>query len=117
MKNKVNEDVTNLEKENSSLTNSIEKIKLEQSINEKLIEEKFKSKISERDLTIQELREMKSRLSTKMVGETLEIHCENQFNLNRASAFKTHILKKIMISLQGARVIIYLENLMIIKSK
>jgi len=94
LKNKVSEAVTNLEKENSSLTNSIEKMQLEHSINEKLIEEKFKSKISERDLTIQELREMKSRLSTKMIGETLEIHCETQFNLNRASAFKNSYFEK-----------------------
>ncbi len=94
LKNKVREAVTNLEKENSSLTNSIEKMRLETSINEKLIEEKFKSKISERDLTIQELREMKSRLSTKMIGETLEIHCETQFNLNRASAFKNSYFEK-----------------------
>ena len=94
LKNKVNEAVNNLEKENSSLTNSIEKMKLEYSINEKLIEEKFKSKISERDLTIQELREMKSRLSTKMIGETLEIHCETQFNLNRSSAFKNSYFEK-----------------------
>ena len=94
LKNKVNEAVVNLEKENSSLINSIENMKLEQSINEKLIEEKFKSKISERDLTIQELREMKSRLSTKMVGETLEIHCETQFNLNRATAFKNSYFEK-----------------------
>ncbi len=94
LKNKVNEAVAYLEKENSSLTNSIEKMRLEQSINEKLIEEKFKSKISERDMTIQELREMKSRLSTKMVGETLEIHCENQFNLYRATAFKNSYFEK-----------------------
>ncbi|MDC3147680.1 DUF2130 domain-containing protein, partial [Prochlorococcus sp. AH-716-I09] len=94
LKNKVNEAVTNLERENASLTNSIEKMKLEQSINEKSIEEKFKNKISERDLTIQELREMKSRLSTKMVGETLEIHCETQFNLNRATAFKNSYFEK-----------------------
>ena len=94
LKNKVNEAVTNLEKENSSLINSIEKMRLEQSINENLIEEQFKSKIRERDRTIQELREMKSRLSTKMVGETLEIHCETQFNLNRASAFKNSYFEK-----------------------
>ena len=94
LKNKVNEAVSNLEKENAKLTTSIEKIKLEQSINEKLIEEKFKSKISERDLAIQELREMKSRLSTKMIGETLEIHCENQFNLNRATSFKNSYFEK-----------------------
>ncbi len=94
LKNKISEAVTNLEKENFSLTNSIEKMKLEHSVNEKLIEEKFKSKISERDLTIQELREMKSKLSTKMIGETLEIHCETQFNLNRASAFKNSYFEK-----------------------
>jgi len=37
---------------------------------------------------------MKSRLSTKMVGETLEIHCENQFNLNRSTAFKNSYFEK-----------------------
>jgi len=94
LKNKINEAITNLEKENSLLSNSIEKIRLEQSINEKAIEEKFKSKITERDLTIQELREMKSKLSTKMLGETLEVHCETQFNLNRATAFQNSYFEK-----------------------
>ena len=93
-KNKVIEAVNSLEKEKTSLLNSIEKMKLEQSINEKEIEEKFKNKITERDLTIQELRDMKSKLSTKMVGETLEIHCETQFNLNRATAFKNSYFEK-----------------------
>ena len=37
---------------------------------------------------------MKSKLSTKMLGETLEIHCENQFNLNRATAFKNSYFEK-----------------------
>ena len=93
-KNKVIEAVNNLEKEKTLLINSIEKMKLEQSINEREIEEKFKNKITERDLTIQELRDMKSKLSTKMVGETLEIHCETQFNLNRATAFKNSYFEK-----------------------
>ena len=93
-KNKVIEAVNSLEKEKTILINSIEKMKLEQSINEREIEEKFKNKITERDLTIQELRDMKSKLSTKMVGETLEIHCETQFNLNRATAFKKSYFEK-----------------------
>ena len=93
-KNKVIEAVNSLEKEKTSLINYIEKMKLEQSINEREIEEKFKNKITERDLTIQELRDMKSKLSTKMVGETLEIHCETQFNLNRATAFKNSYFEK-----------------------
>ena len=94
LKNKVTEAVNSLEKEKSALKNSIEKMKLEHSISEKVIEEKFKNKITERDLTIQELRDMKSKLSTKMVGETLEIHCETQFNLNRATAFKNSYFEK-----------------------
>ena len=94
LKNKVNEAVNNLEKEKTLLINSIEKMKLEQSINEKVIEERFKNKITERDLTIQELRDMKSKLSTKMVGETLEIHCETQFNLNRSTSFKKSYFEK-----------------------
>ncbi len=93
-KNKVIEAVNSLEKEKTLLINSIEKMKLEQSINEREIEEKFKNKITERDLTIQELRDMKSKLSTKMIGETLEIHCETQFNLNRATAFKNSYFEK-----------------------
>ncbi len=94
LKNKVSEAVNSLEKENSALTNSIEKMRLEKSINEKLIEEKFKNKIYERDLTIKELRDMKSKLSTKMLGESLEIHCENQFNLNRSTSFKNSYFEK-----------------------
>ncbi len=93
-KNKVIEAVNSLEKEKSSLINSIEKMKLEQSIKERKLEEKFKNKITERDLTIQELRDLKSKLSTKMVGETLEIHCETQFNLNRSTAFKNSYFEK-----------------------
>ena len=61
-KNKVIEAVNSLEKEKTSLINSIEKMKLEQSINEREIEEKYKNKITERDLTIQELRDMKLSL-------------------------------------------------------
>ena len=94
LKNKVSEAVNNLEKEKSILVTSIEKMKLEQSINEKLIEEKFRTKINERDITIQELRDMKSKLSTKMIGETLEIHCETQFNINRSTAFKNSYFEK-----------------------
>lgn len=40
-----------------------------------------------KDEEIERLRDMKARLSTKMVGETLEQHCEAQFNQLRATAF------------------------------
>ena len=40
-----------------------------------------------REETIERLKDMKLKLSTKMVGETLEQHCENEFNKLRATAF------------------------------
>lgn len=40
-----------------------------------------------KDEEIERLRDMKARLSTKMVGESLEQHCETQFNQLRATAF------------------------------
>jgi len=43
--------------------------------------------IKDRDDAIERLRDMKARLSTKMVGETLEQHCEIEFNRIRATAF------------------------------
>ena len=50
---------------------------------------------------------MKTQLSTKMVGETLEQHCENEFNSLRSTGFQSAFLKKIMTQEQGVREIIY----------
>ena len=67
-----------------------------------------------KEIDQQELRDMKSKLSTKMVGETLEIHCETQFNLNRSTAFKNSYFEKDNDASSGSKAIIYLESLMII---
>lgn len=47
-----------------------------------------------RDESIERLREMKARLSTKMVGESLEQHCEAEFNKLRATAFQNAYFEK-----------------------
>ncbi len=57
-------------------------------------ERAFEIKIRDRDEVIQRLQEMRSRLSTKMIGETLEQHCETQFNLIRATAFPNAYFEK-----------------------
>ena len=49
--------------------------------------EKYETQIKDRDDTIDRLKDMKAKLSTKMVGETLEQHCEIEFNKIRAAAF------------------------------
>ena len=45
-------------------------------------------------LCIERLRDMKARLSTKMVGETLEQHCETEFNRIRSTAFPKAYFEK-----------------------
>tara|TARA_Y100000385_G_scaffold152668_1_gene158402 strand:- start:663 stop:1895 length:1233 start_codon:yes stop_codon:yes gene_type:complete len=73
-----------------------EKLLLEKSINEafaekmKLKEEALKMKDDE----IERLRDFKQKLSTKMVGETLEQHCEIEFNKIRATAFQSAYFEK-----------------------
>ena len=54
----------------------------------------FESKIREKDEQIEYYRDLKARLSTKMVGETLEQHCENSFNMIRMTAFPRAYFEK-----------------------
>ena len=76
------------------LKNDIERAKLEKQLAEKALEDKYKTQIKDRDEAIERLRDMKARLSTKMVGETLEQHCETEFNRIRATAFPRAYFEK-----------------------
>lgn len=79
--------VEKAEKERNDLKNSLEKAELEKKLGEQSLKDKFQTQLKDRDDEIERLREMKARLSTKMVGETLEKHCENEFTAIRAGAF------------------------------
>ena len=59
-----------------------------------LLKDKYKTQIRDRDDAIERLKEMKAKLSTKMVGETLEQHCEIEFNKLRATAFQNSYFEK-----------------------
>ena len=90
----INEAVIAIEKERDSLKNNLDLAKLEKELGEKGLKDKYETQIKDRDDTIDRLRDLKARLSTKMVGETLEQHCETAFNLIRATAFpKAHFEK------------------------
>lgn len=66
----------------------------ERTLMEQNLAEQHRLQIQERDQTILNLRDMKARLSTKMVGETLEQHCEIEFNQIRAAAFPNAYFEK-----------------------
>ena len=56
--------------------------------------EHYKKQINDREEEIERMKEMKAKLSTKMVGETLEQHCENEFNNLRAMGFQNAYFEK-----------------------
>ena len=90
----VTEAVSVVEKERDQLRNSVERAALEKELAEKSLKDKYETQIKDRDDAIERLRDMKAKLSTKMVGETLEQHCETEFNRIRATAFPRAYFEK-----------------------
>ena len=86
--------VGTVEKERDELKNGLEKVVLEKQLSEKSLKDRYEIQIKDRDDHIERLRDMKARLSTKMVGETLEQHCEIEFNRIRATAFPRAYFEK-----------------------
>jgi hypothetical protein len=84
----VNEAVGVVARERDDLKNDLSLIAVKNQLEEKAIKEQFALQLRDRDGEIARLRDMKARLSTKMVGETLEQHCEIEFNRIRAAAFQ-----------------------------
>ena len=79
--------VSAVERQRDELKGSVERIALEKQLAESALKDKYETQLKDRDEAIERLRDMKARLSTKMIGETLEQHCENEFNRVRAMAF------------------------------
>ena len=88
------EAVSVVEKERDELKSGLERAELEKQLAEKSLKDKYETQIKDRDDAIERLRDMKARLSTKMVGETLEQHCETEFNRIRATAFPRAYFEK-----------------------
>ena len=84
----VNEAVGVVARERDDLKSELSLITVKNQLEEKAIKEQFALQLRDRDGEIARLRDMKARLSTKMVGETLEQHCEIEFNRIRAAAFQ-----------------------------
>ena len=90
----ITEAVGAVEKERDELKGGLERAELEKQLAEKSLKDKYETQIKDREDQIERLRDMKARLSTKMVGETLEQHCETEFNRIRATAFPKAYFEK-----------------------
>ena len=93
--------VQKIERERDELANTIKTKELEKELLEKSLTEKFTADLKTKEEIIklkdEELAfriDMKKKLSTKMIGESLEIHCENEFNKLRSTAFPTAYFEK-----------------------
>lgn len=97
----VTEAIQKIEKERDELLNSLKNKETETQLLEKSLNEKFNAELKTKDdiikLKDEEIllrKEMKLKLSTKMLGETLEQHCETEFNKLRATAFQRAYFEK-----------------------
>lgn len=86
--------VSSIERERDQLKNDL-KSKAQETENVKLmLKDKYEGLVKFKDEEIERLKDMKARLSTKMVGESLEQHCENEFNKLRATGFQNAYFEK-----------------------
>ena len=83
-----------VQKERNALQSALKEAKLKNDLNAGRLKEHYELQLKDRDEHIQRLKDMKARLSTKMVGETLEQHCEVEFNRARAMAFPRAYFEK-----------------------
>jgi len=90
----VSEALTGVEKERDQLRSELDQSALKHQLASQSMKERYEIQIHDRDQAIDRLRDMKARLSTKMVGETLEQHCETEFNRIRAAAFPRAYFEK-----------------------
>lgn len=90
----INEAIQSVASERDRLAVKLEQSKVEKQLAEAALKDKYETQLKDRDEAIERLRDMKARLSSKMLGETLEQHCENEFNRLRASAFPNAYFEK-----------------------
>lgn len=90
----VREAVSEIERKRDSLNSELE-IQKQKHINEEnTLKEKYEMQLNLKEEEVQRYKDFKLRLSTKMVGESLEQHCENEFNRLRMTAFPTAYFEK-----------------------
>lgn len=114
----VTEAVAKIEKERDKLSSELKNKDTEKQLVETSLKEKFAAQLKTKDDIIRHKdeeialrKDMKLRLSTKMIGETLEQHCETEFNKLRATAFQNAYFEKDNDSKTGSKGdYIYREN-------
>ena len=97
----ITEAVQKIEKERDTLLNEVKTKELEKENLESTLVQEYTAKLQSKEEIIKykeeeiaRVKDMKAKLSTKMIGETLEQHCETEFNKLRATAFQNAYFEK-----------------------
>lgn len=97
----VTEAIQKVEKERDALANEVKTKELEKQNLESTLKQQFTTELQNKEAIIKykeeeiaRVKDMKAKLSTKMIGETLELHCENEFNKLRPIAFPKAYFEK-----------------------
>ena len=85
------------------LENKLNALNNEKIISEKNIKERYEDQLKLKDEQIAYYKDYKLKLSTKMVGESLERYCENEFNKLRATGFQNSYFEKDNDSKNGSK--------------
>lgn len=86
--------INRVEKERDTLASELKAKDAEKQLAEASLRREFESELKSKEEMIERYKDMKAKLSTKMVGETLEQHCETEFNRLRATAFPNAYFEK-----------------------
>ena len=90
----VTEAVAKIEKERDQVVHELKNKDNEKHILEVSLKERYETQLKDREDTIERLKDMKAKLSVKLVGENLEQHCQNEFNSVRAGQFPYAFFEK-----------------------
>lgn len=93
------------EKENTliELRSQIDVTQKEATIREKNIKEDYERQLKQKQELVDYYKDLKAKLSTKMIGESLEVHCSNEFNRVRTTMFPNAYFDKDNDSSQGSK--------------
>ena len=90
----MNEKIQKVKSENDNLRHELELQKEQESAKQLSIKENYETQLRLKDEQIEQYKDFKAKQSTKMLGESLEQHCETQFNQLRATAFQHAYFEK-----------------------
>ena len=103
MEQKKDSEIANKNAEIQTLNSTIELKETERKISEQTLKNNYEEQLKMKDEQIEKYKDFKQRLSTKMVGETLEQHCSIQFNQYRMTAFPNAYFEKDNDSSSGSK--------------